>query len=92
MAQESTADGVYLGLMSGTSMDGVDGIAVACENKEGISTALRKARQKGIKVLTYDSDSMPDARAWISGKGSHFTMYDDQRAYFTELLTFLKSA
>lgn len=41
---------------------GVDGIAVACENKEGISTALRKAKQKGIKVITYDSDSMPDAR------------------------------
>ncbi|HEX8310909.1 MAG TPA: substrate-binding domain-containing protein [Chthoniobacteraceae bacterium] len=41
---------------------GVDVIAVACENKEGISTALRKAREKGIKVLTYDSDAAPDAR------------------------------
>src|ERR1051325_8280634 len=41
---------------------GVDVIAAACENKEGISTALRKARQKGIKVLTYDSDAAPDAR------------------------------
>jgi proline iminopeptidase len=37
------------------------------------------------------ADLMPNARAWISEKGSHFTMYDDQRAYFTELLTFLKS-
>jgi len=37
------------------------------------------------------ADLMPNARAWISGKGSHFAMYDDQRAYFTELLTFLKS-
>ena len=41
---------------------GVDAIAVACENKEGISTALRKAKQKGIKVLTYDSDAASDAR------------------------------
>ncbi|MES2569659.1 MAG: substrate-binding domain-containing protein, partial [Verrucomicrobiota bacterium] len=41
---------------------GVDVIAVACENKEGISTALRKARQKGIKVVTYDSDAAADAR------------------------------
>jgi rhamnose transport system substrate-binding protein len=41
---------------------GVDVIAAACENKEGISTALQKAKQKGIKVLTYDSDSLPDAR------------------------------
>lgn len=41
---------------------GVDAIAVACENKEGISTALRKAKAKGIKVLTYDSDAATDSR------------------------------
>src|SRR5436190_1634374 len=41
---------------------GVDAIAAACENKEGISTALRKARSKGVKVITYDADSLPDAR------------------------------
>lgn len=41
---------------------GVDVIAVACENKEGISTALRQAKGKGIKVLTYDSDAAADAR------------------------------
>jgi len=44
---------------------GVDAIAVACENKEGISTALRKARGKGIKVITYDADSLPDAREYF---------------------------
>ena len=44
---------------------GVDVIAVACENKEGISTALRKAQQKGIKVVTYDSDAMTDARSFF---------------------------
>src|SRR5689334_8706615 len=44
---------------------GVDAIAAACENKEGISTALRKARAKGIKVITYDSDAAPDARAFF---------------------------
>src|SRR3954465_3892193 len=44
---------------------GVDVIAAACENKEGISTALRKAKQKGIKVLTYDSDAPPGARAFF---------------------------
>jgi len=44
---------------------GVDAMAVACENKDGISTALRKARQKGIKVLTYDSDAAPDAREFF---------------------------
>ncbi len=42
---------------------GVDAIAAACENKDGISTPLKKAREKGIKVITYDSDANPEARA-----------------------------
>jgi rhamnose transport system substrate-binding protein len=41
---------------------GVDVIAVACENQEGIATALRKARARGIGVVTYDADTVPDAR------------------------------
>lgn len=41
---------------------GVDAIAVACENRDGISTALRKAKAKGIKVITYDADAQPDSR------------------------------
>ncbi|MDI1336338.1 MAG: substrate-binding domain-containing protein [Lacunisphaera sp.] len=44
---------------------GVDVIAVAAENKEGISTALRKAQKAGIKVLTYDADALPDARSFF---------------------------
>ena len=44
---------------------GVDVIAVAAENKEGISTALRKAQKQGIKVVTYDADALPDARSFF---------------------------
>jgi rhamnose transport system substrate-binding protein len=44
---------------------GVDVIATACENREGISTALRKAQSKGIKVITYDADALPDARSFF---------------------------
>ncbi|HXG49382.1 MAG TPA: substrate-binding domain-containing protein, partial [Methylomirabilota bacterium] len=44
---------------------GVDVIAAACENKEGISTALRKAQGRGVKVITYDSDALPDARSFF---------------------------
>jgi len=40
----------------------VDAIAVAVENRAGISTVLRKARQRGIRVLTWDADAEPDAR------------------------------
>jgi rhamnose transport system permease protein len=41
---------------------GVDVIAVAVENKAALSTALRNARAKGIKVITWDADAEPDAR------------------------------
>jgi ribose/xylose/arabinose/galactoside ABC-type transport system permease subunit/ABC-type sugar transport system substrate-binding protein len=41
---------------------GVDVIAVAVENREGISSVLRKARDRGIVVLTWDADSDPTAR------------------------------
>ncbi len=41
---------------------GVDVIAAAVENKESLSTVLRKARARGIKVVTFDADALPDAR------------------------------
>ena len=40
----------------------VDAIAVSVENQAGISTVLRKAREHGIKVTTWDADAAPDAR------------------------------
>jgi rhamnose transport system permease protein len=44
---------------------GVDVIAVAVENREGVSSVLRKAQQKGIKVITWDADAEPDARDFL---------------------------
>jgi rhamnose transport system permease protein len=41
---------------------GVDVIAVSVENVAGISTVLRKARARGIGVLTWDADAEPNAR------------------------------
>jgi ABC-type sugar transport system substrate-binding protein len=43
----------------------VDAIAVAVENKAAISTVLRKARQRGIHVVTWDADAEPDARDYF---------------------------
>src|SRR5213078_811258 len=60
---------------------GVDVIAVAVENRNAISTALRKARDKGIKVLTWDSDAQPDARDFLinqaTPEGIGFTLMDE---------------
>lgn len=44
---------------------GVDAIAVSVENQAAISTVLRKARTRGIKVLTWDADAEPDARDFL---------------------------
>src|SRR5262245_425492 len=44
---------------------GVDCIAVAVENRTGISSVLRKARERGIKVITWDADAEPDARDFL---------------------------
>jgi ABC-type sugar transport system substrate-binding protein len=60
---------------------GVDAIAAACDNKEGISTALRKARAKGIKVITYDADALPDAREFFvnqaTAQGIGYALMDE---------------
>ncbi len=41
---------------------GVDAIAVSVDNAAGLSTALRAARAKGIRVVTWDADADADAR------------------------------
>lgn len=60
---------------------GVDVIAVAAENKEGISTALRKAQKQGINVLTFDADALPDARSFFvnqaTPQGIGFALMDE---------------
>ncbi len=60
---------------------GVDVIAVSVENSAGISTVLRKARRRGIKVLTWDADAAPDARDFFinqaTAEGIGFTLADE---------------
>ena len=60
---------------------GVDVIAVAVENQGGISSVLRKAREKGIKVVTFDSDADADARDFFvnqaTSQGIGTTLMDD---------------
>jgi rhamnose transport system substrate-binding protein len=48
----------------------VDVIAVAVENAGGLSTALRKARESGIKVVTWDADAEPDARDFFCNQAT----------------------
>jgi len=60
---------------------GVDAIAVSVENKVGISTVLRKAKEKGIKVVTWDADAERDARDFFinqaTPQGIGYTLTDE---------------
>jgi rhamnose transport system permease protein len=44
---------------------GVDVIAVSVENQAGISSVLRKARARGVKVITWDADAETNARDYF---------------------------
>jgi rhamnose transport system permease protein len=60
---------------------GVDVIAVSVENQVAISTVLRKARARGIKVVTWDADAQADARDFFinqaTAQGIGFTLVDE---------------
>lgn len=60
---------------------GVDVIAVSVENQAGISTVLRKAREKGIKVITWDADAEENARDFLinqaTPQGIGYTLTDE---------------
>ena len=60
---------------------GADVIAVSVENKEGLSTALRKAKEKGIKIITWDADAEADARDFLinqaTPEGIGYTLMDE---------------
>jgi rhamnose transport system permease protein len=60
---------------------GVDVIAVSVENKEGISTVLKKARARGIRVVTWDADAQSDARDFFinqaTPQGIGYTLTDE---------------
>jgi len=60
---------------------GVDTIAVSVENQAAISTVLRKARQRGIRVLTWDADAERDARDFLinqaTPQGIGYTLTDE---------------
>jgi len=60
---------------------GVDVIGVSVENAASISTVLRKARARGVRVLTWDADAEPDARDFFvnqaTAEGIGFGLADE---------------
>jgi len=60
---------------------GVDVIAVSVENAAALGTVLRKARERGIGVLTWDADGDPDSRDFFvdqaTAEGIGFALIDE---------------
>jgi rhamnose transport system substrate-binding protein len=50
-----------------------DCLAVACNEPDRVAGVLRRARQKGLLVVTYDADTQPDARHFFVNMAT----YDD---------------
>lgn len=44
---------------------GVDAIAASCASPEALSSVLRKAQERGIKVIGWDADAKADARTFF---------------------------
>ena len=47
------------------ALQGVDVIAVSPNDPEVLGQAMKKARQKGVRVITWDADAAPDAREFM---------------------------
>ncbi len=60
---------------------GVDAIAASCASPEALSSVLRKAQERGIKVIAWDADAKPDARSFFvnqaTAEGIGFTLADE---------------
>lgn len=47
------------------TLQGVDVIAVSPNDPEVLAPAMRKARQQGVHVITWDADGVPDSREFM---------------------------
>ena len=47
------------------ALQGVDVIAVSPNDPEVLGQAMKKARQKGVRVITWDADAAPDSREFM---------------------------
>lgn len=52
------------------ALQGFDVIAVAPNDPEVMAPAMRKARQKGVHVITWDADGLTDSREWFVNQAS----------------------
>lgn len=69
--QDQATNQKQVDLLEGWIAQGVDAVAVGCVDASAISPTLKKAQEKGIKIVTFDSDSEPDARDLFINQASY---------------------
>jgi len=53
------------GMIEKWTLQNVDAIAISPNDPDVLAPAMRKAREKGIKILTWDADCLPDTRMFM---------------------------
>ena len=60
--QDQSTNQKQVDILEGWIAQGVDAIVIGVVDTTAIAPTLQKAKEKGIKVVTYDSDTIPEAR------------------------------
>lgn len=69
--QDQATNQKQIDILEGWIAQNVDVVVVGCVDAGAISPTLRKAKEKGIKIVTFDSDSEPDARDLFINQASY---------------------
>ena len=63
-SQDQATNQMQVDILEGWINQGVDAIVVSPNDGTAIAATLKKAAEKGIKVLTFDADAQEDARSY----------------------------
>ena len=69
------------GMIEQWTLQGLDVIAVSPNDPQVLAPAMKKARDKGVQVITWDADGAPETRGWFvnqaTAEGIGFALVDN---------------
>ncbi len=69
--QDQATNQKQVDILEGWIAQGVDAVVVGCVDAAAISPTLKKAKERGIKIVTFDSDSEKEARDLFVNQASY---------------------